>query len=118
MHWIITKDHISQRVCETLGDPVTTHADRTFRAGRQWKEQFRSADDAQKADMLATLKAEMNYEFRLYDDDGELYYEGLCKDLDDQSGDDAFEPLDWAMMDSGCTTMKYRKKGETAWQTL
>ena len=43
--------------------------------------------------------------FRLYDDDDELYYTGLI--LDDSYDDDPFEPLDWAMNDSGCTRIDY-----------
>lgn len=42
--------------------------------------------------------------FRLYDDDGVLYYSGYAHvDLDDE-----FAPLDWGMYDSGCTEIRYR----------
>lgn len=51
--------------------------------------------------------------FKLYDDDGNLYYEGRASNQDDEV---AFEPLDWAMADSGCTDIKYLYKGK--WQSL
>jgi hypothetical protein len=74
----------------------------------------RKVPEAQRAGIIA----DCNYEFRLYDDDGELYYEGVCKDLEQQSASDAFEPQDWAEYDSGCTRTDYRKIGETEWKTL
>jgi hypothetical protein len=44
--------------------------------------------------------------FRLYDDDGVLYFSGYAHvDLD---GEDEFAPLDWGMYDSGCTEIRYR----------
>lgn len=52
--------------------------------------------------------------FRLYDDDGELYYEGrFLMHPDHHTG---FEPLDWAMPNVGCTEIKYREQGR--WETL
>lgn len=52
--------------------------------------------------------------FQLFDDDGELYYEGMMtkKYLDDYG----FGPLDWAMADSGCTYLMYYENGE--WKQL
>jgi len=50
--------------------------------------------------------------FRMFDDDGELYYEGTIW------GDyDGFEPLDdFGMPSAGCTGIKYRNdKGEWEW---
>lgn len=47
--------------------------------------------------------------FRLYDDDGELYFTGYLYS-EEIAGEevDEFAPLDWAMYDSGCTEIKYR----------
>ena len=55
--------------------------------------------------------------FRLLDDDGEVYYEGILIDpLDRASG---FEPLDWAQYDSGCTEIQYWEPGKGGgWRTL
>lgn len=43
--------------------------------------------------------------FKLYDDDGELYYEGRASEED-------FAPLDWAMAYAGCTIMKTSTNGK------
>ena len=51
-------------------------------------------------------------QFRMFDDDGELYYSGTIW------GDyDGFEPLDdFGMPSAGCTGIKYRNdKGEWKW---
>ena len=47
-------------------------------------------------------------EFRLLDDDDIVYYSGLLF----EDSDDEFEPLDWAMADSGCTQIEYKQNGE------
>jgi hypothetical protein len=44
----------------------------------------------------------MPFQFRIYDDDGILYYEGL-------SDEEEFEPLDWAMHDAGATAIHYKQ---------
>jgi len=119
MQWIITKDLINTA-------PGEKSKVNFRRVSKEFKEAYRTviADEhrteteARQAQMLEEFKDSMNFQFRLYDDDGELYYEGLCKDLDDVDGDQAFEPLDWAMNDVGCTRMDYRKKGAVKWQTL
>jgi len=112
MLWIITKDLINT-------EPDDTNRVGYLNAGSRKR---REAWDAAPAEARPAIKQAWidacNFEFRLYDDDGELYYEGVCLNLDDQDGDSAFEPLDWAMSDVGCTTMKYRKKGAAIWQTL
>ncbi len=51
--------------------------------------------------------------FRLYDDDGELYYEGRCTS---QMTEAAFAPLDWAMANAGCTDLQYLNKGK--WESM
>lgn len=51
--------------------------------------------------------------FRLYDDDGELYYEGRFLMTDDHTG---FEPLDWGANNAGCTEIKLFENGK--WATL
>lgn len=47
---------------------------------------------------------QLPYRFRLYDDDGVLYFEGASSDRDSER---AFDPLDWAQQDSGCTEIRY-----------
>lgn len=55
---------------------------------------------------------DLPYKFRLYDDDGNLYYEGRSND---RSTEEAFEPLNWAEADSGCTFIQYL---QDRWETL
>lgn len=58
--------------------------------------------------------ATLPYAFRLYDDDGHLYYEGKSSDRNSQR---AFDPLDWAQPYAGCTRIDYlRENGR--WETL
>lgn len=68
----------------------------------------------QRADIIELCETE----FRLLDNDDEVYYEGVCKGLDDADQDDAFDPLDRYMHVDGVTTMQYRKKGDTTWSVL
>lgn len=53
----------------------------------------------------------MPQQFRLLDDDGEVYYEGVCSSLSAVDGDTAFGPLDWAASHAGCTQMQYLENG-------
>ena len=55
---------------------------------------------------------------RLLDDDGELVYEASAtrERILDSPEDRAFELLEWAMTDAGCTELQYFESGE--WQTL
>jgi hypothetical protein len=48
--------------------------------------------------------------FRLYDDDGELYYEGVLDDDDECLNQEA--ALAFGMTDAGCTTIKVLRAGE------
>lgn len=115
MLWIITEDKINkggENDCPSrVGKTVTAHAGRLNAMA-----QVTSAEE--KAALIEQWKALCNFEFRLFDDDGEHYYSGVCRDLDLQSAGPAFAPLDWAMNDAGCTRMDYRKKGEKKWQVL
>lgn len=49
--------------------------------------------------------SELTHKFRMFDDDGELYYEGRCSSCDD---DDAFGPLDdFGQPNAGCAKIRY-----------
>jgi hypothetical protein len=89
MQWIITRDHISL-------DPNEKPT-----VGRG------SYDNAQAA-------SNFPYRFKLYDDDGVLYYEGRSDDRDSQR---AFDPLDWADAYAGCTRIDYLRDGGK-WEAL
>ncbi|UUZ75480.1 hypothetical protein LP414_27580 [Polaromonas sp. P1(28)-13] len=110
MHWIITVDHINK------GEEAN-YVNR-MRSPKEFAAALRAATPEAKSALRSELIAGMTDEFRLFDDDGELYYEGLCKDLDDQDEDNAFQPLDWARNDAGCTRMDHRKIGKVGWATL
>lgn len=48
--------------------------------------------------------------FRLLDDDGELYYSGIC--IHDGGEESIFSPLNWAEIYSGCTDIQYLTNGK------
>ena len=50
------------------------------------------------------------YPFRLFDDDGELYFEGRSADSS------SFDPLDYFGAAFGCTDIQYLEKGK--WESL
>lgn len=50
--------------------------------------------------------------FRIFDDDGYLYYRGRS-----YIGK-SFAPLDWAMAHAGATEIRYRVKDTGKWETL
>lgn len=55
--------------------------------------------------------------FKIYDDDGELYYDGYFVENGDEEAD-GFEPLeDFGMPNAGATHIKYRNKqtGKMEW---
>jgi len=55
--------------------------------------------------------AKLSYRFRLLDDDGEIYYEGLS------DNDSDFSPLDdFGEPDAGCTEIQYFNAG--IWEVL
>lgn len=89
--WKITKDHIEDG--EHEGYTFTPH------------EAFNNP----------LIQELLNNKFRLYDDDGELYFEGIATN---QSCESAFEPLDWAMANFGCTEIKYLNNETKKWETL
>lgn len=61
---------------------------------------------------------DMTYEFQILDADDNLYYSGICGDVNQANQLDAFEPLDWAADFAGCTTFKFRKRGTQEWIEL
>lgn len=66
-------------------------------------------------EQAAAYAEPLTTKFRLLDDDGEIYFEGLCGDLNTDA-DNAFDPLDCLGVDYGCTTLQYLENGE--WETL
>ena len=96
MAWHITKDHV----------------DNDIGVG-QWNGYF-SPEALAKRDGLAICKKMCKHKFRMFDDDGELYYEGYSNDKDSEK---AFDPLDhFGMPNAGCTEIKYLEN--ELWETL
>ena len=55
--------------------------------------------------------------FKMYDDDGELYYEGRC--IHDGDEESVFSPLNnFGMPNAGCTSIKYRDPKTGKWETM
>jgi hypothetical protein len=92
--WLITKDHICNGTDEgTLGP----------------------CDATLTADEIRNHPKRVH--FKMYDDDGELYYEGYNVESD-ESDDPGFEPLDhFGMPNAGCTELRLRSKSGT-YETL
>ncbi len=84
--WVITRDYIDEdRAVGVMGPRGCTFA---------------------KEDIAAN-----GVQFRMYDDDNELYYEGYL------IGGEGFEPLDdYGTPSAGCTYIQYKEKGK--WVTL
>ena len=91
MRWVITEDHLNK-----AADPLN-------RTGR--------------GNFMKAIASVLPFQFRLYDDDGVLYFSGKCDNPEEYPEDQAFAPLDYGMADAGCTRMDYRRPGG-GWQTL
>jgi hypothetical protein len=96
MRWIITADHIGTN-SHGVGDD----------------------ENGKRVQTFVTAGDPLSYDFRLYDDDGNLYYEGRTNDINEDE-ERAFAPLDWARHMAGCTYMTYRQHGlhNTEWLEL
>lgn len=59
---------------------------------------------------------ELIYKFRMLDDDGDVYFEGLSDDCDSA---EAFAPLDdYGQPGFGCTEIQYWSDTRNSWETL
>ena len=56
------------------------------------------------------------HHFKIYDDDDILYFSGYYKE--DLEEEEVFNPLDWAMNDSGAVRIDYRDKITGKYETL
>ena len=91
--WIITKDVVSNGEDEGRMGPRSTTL---------------SADDIKSR----------GRDFRMYDDDSNLYYEGKAVwDKDEETS--GFAPLEnFGTPNAGCTYIKYLNKNTNKWETL
>jgi len=91
MSWKITKDFIA-----STGEPEGTNQNAVNLTGPR------------NFDPSAVLK----HKFRMYDDDGEPYYEGFCCSVSD-------EPLsNFGMPNAGCTRIKFLNGETKEWELL
>ena len=96
--WIITKDHLHEEYNELISDeagttgPSEAPVDLTNALGDPMSDIYRTA-----------------YEFRMWDDDGELYYTGRLATLADEPDDEAqMAPLDdFGGPNAGAVVIKY-----------
>ena len=91
--WHVTQDHLASQFPE---DFPSNGLDGSHVRSFGWDE-----TNPEKADRIS---------FRMYDDDGELYFTGECTDQ-------CFCPLDWGRADSGATEIKYQQP-DGEWETL
>lgn len=90
--WEVTKDHIAGKEGEVRDVCV------------------------QSPDFDEAYAERMIYQFRMYDDDGNLYYEGRS---DDDNSGRAFDPLDdYGTPNAGCTTIRYWNPDKGIWDHL
>jgi hypothetical protein len=98
--WVITRDHL-------WTDPGDTS-----REGKTWVSRFGFTRVVPTPHTVRVLAEALPLQFRLLDDDGELYYTGRC------TGPIAAEhALEWAMADAGAVRVDTRK-GNGPWETL
>jgi hypothetical protein len=99
--WVITKDH--------LFEDGTDDRDKTGTSGPH------DATDAQ----LEQARAGAGWPFKMYDDDGILYYEGRCWSEHGYGDEDLFRPLDdFGTPNAGAVTIKYRHPDSGKWEPL
>jgi hypothetical protein len=101
MAFLITRDHIAD-----TSEPEGTNLNAVGVLGP------RTITDAEEA----ALKANGGTAFRMYDDDGELYYAGRY--LGDPNSEEAFEPLEcFGTPNAGAVRIDYRQPSGK-WETL
>ena len=89
MEWIITSDNIGHEVSFKRGNILSI--------------------GLANINLLTNIEATLPETFQLKDDDGNIYFIG-------RSSEEAFEPLDWAMAEYGCTSIEYLVDGK--WEVL
>lgn len=83
-----------------LGDPDTFEIPGLYRAAL---EKWRAA---------GAIVPPMPYRFKVLDDDGTVYFWGVCSD------DSSFEPLDDVGAAYGCTEIQYKNPATGVYETL
>ena len=94
--FVITKDHLAEDESESC----VGHRPTNFN-GKKHADPALDDEDAER--------------FKMYDDDGNLYFEGMLSANPDLDG---FEPLDEFGITFGCTEIRYLNKATGKWETL
>jgi len=98
--WVITKDHLHKFAMFAIG----IKSDVGIGQGR----------------IKEDLARKKTIPFKLYNDNGELHYEGQISESwfygNDEGG--LFEPLHWALSDTECTIMKFKNPKTGKWEVL
>ena len=96
--WIMTKDHLADAERDDTGKNSGEFTGYT-------------REDGSFIATAECLFPKKWHKFKMYDDDGILYYEGLSSEED-------FSPLDdFGMPNAGCTYIEYQQEDES-WQVL
>jgi len=98
----------------TLDNLETNEEVRTHYVKAHW---CITVDHLEGVEKISEKTPDMIIPIRLYDDDNELYYSGWMTQHLMDDGENAFEPLDWATWNAGCTYMKYKEPGKD-WKVL
>lgn len=113
MKWIITKDHVNGPTNPKTDEPfVLEEPGIGCAVGRN------PTDKCNTPARVAEYANELPCEFRLLDDDQNVYFEGRCADPGLYSADEVFEPLDRIGEAYGAVHMEYRKVGDEEWEAL
>lgn len=86
-----------------------------FKITKDYVEEGQHTGRLFKRDDEDPKEDDFTMKFKLYDDDGELYYDGVSTEGDVET---EVAPLDWGRWNAGCTYMKVKNKETGAWEVL
>lgn len=121
--WVITHDHITDEYGRQTGaTPSRVGYGMTVDDSQSTTESFNMVvgRTVYLSVGLTADKVTDPVRFRCYDDDGELYYEGVMRrDWLEGDEDRAFSPLTFATEDAGATELRYENRpGSGTWDIL
>lgn len=104
MAFVITKDHLEENRSQGVIGPRDYYNNNISKFG------------GQDSNLIDHIKKSGKH-FRMYDDDGELYYEGYFLHHSTESSE--FEPLEcFGTPNAGCTEIRYRNPSTNKYETL
>lgn len=87
------------------GENTEVFGDEKFRRGVR-------SDKFYTPEQIESLKSKMVHHFKVLDDDGIVYFWGVCSD------DSSFAPLDCCGVGYGCTEIQYKNPKTGKYETL